>query len=83
MDKVKRDTVLGLVFFVGLGLLLWATAELQDIGFGKRQVLTVDFDNARGLRSGEPVFVLGTLSGKVDKVAIHEGRAMALMTPSG
>ena len=74
MDKTRRDTVLGLVFFTGLGLLLWATAELQDLGFGDRQVLTVDFVNARGLRTGEPVFVLGTLSGKVDEVMIHEGK---------
>jgi phospholipid/cholesterol/gamma-HCH transport system substrate-binding protein len=59
-----------MVFFGGLALLLWATQELSDITFGERQVLTVEFDNARGLRVGEPVFVLGTQLGKVATVEI-------------
>ena len=51
MKKGTRDTILGLVFFGSLALLLWATQELSDITFGERQVLTVEFDNARALCS--------------------------------
>ncbi len=71
MNKGTRDTVLGMVFFSGLTLLLWATQELKDISFGDRQLLKVEFDNARGLREGEPVFVLGTQLGKVVDVMIE------------
>jgi ABC-type transporter Mla subunit MlaD len=72
MKKGTRDSVLGLVFFGGLGLLLWATQHLSDISFGTRQMITVEFANARGLREGEPVFVLGTQTGKVTSVHINQ-----------
>ena len=73
MNKAKRDSLLGLVFFVGLGLLLWATQELNGISLTPKQVISVRLDNARGLRIGESVFVLGTQSGKVNSVVIDNG----------
>jgi phospholipid/cholesterol/gamma-HCH transport system substrate-binding protein len=71
MDKGKRDTLLGLVFFVALALLLWATKELSGFRLTPPQQVTIDFANARGLRAGEPVFVLGTQNGKVTDVRIR------------
>ena len=57
MDKLKRDTALGVVFFAGLGLLLWATQELSGFQFEEKQVIRAEFANARGLRTGEQVIV--------------------------
>lgn len=70
MKKGMRDSVLGSVFFAGLALLLFATAYLTGLSWGERQMLTVEFENARGLRVGEPVFLLGIQLGKVTKVAV-------------
>ena len=75
MEKVRRDTLLGLVFFAGLALLLWATQELNGFSLGERQRLNVDLVNARGLRIGEPVFVLGTQAGRVVEVAVDPRQA--------
>lgn len=65
MRKPKRDTVLGLVFFCGLLLLLVATATLGNFSMGERQDEVVYFPNAAGLRTGDPVLVLGTRFGQV------------------
>lgn len=70
MDKARRDTTLGLVFFLGLALLLWATQKLNSLSFTPKQEITAKFVDARGLRAGEPVFVLGTQNGKVLRVDI-------------
>ncbi|MCA8954771.1 MAG: MCE family protein [Planctomycetes bacterium] len=70
MNKLKRDTLLGLVFFAGLALLLWATQELSGFSLSPKQLVRVTIDNARGLRLGEPVFVLGTQNGKVHTVRL-------------
>ena len=79
MDKVKRDTTLGLVFFGGLALLLWATQELNNVSWTPKQRVTVDFENARSLRTGEPVFVLGTRNGKVTNVFLRtDGEKLAV-----
>ena len=65
MDKSKRDTVLGLVFFCGLALLLVATATLGKFSMGHQQDEVIYFPNAGGLRKGDPVLVLGTRYGQV------------------
>ena len=75
MEKARRDTLLGLVFFAGLALLLWATQELNGFSLSERQQLNVDLVNARGLRIGEPVFVLGTQAGRVIDVAVDARQA--------
>ncbi len=68
MERIKRDTLLGLVFFGTLGFLLWATINLTDLSLGKAPPLTVYFPTAAGLRIGDPVLVLGKRVGKVDAV---------------
>jgi len=69
-DRMKRDTLLGLVFFGGLGLLLWATLNLTDLSFGKGKRLHVYFPNGIGLQVGDPVMLLGTRVGKVEEVNV-------------
>jgi len=69
--KVERDTLLGLVFFGGLAGLGWATVQLTDLSlFAEPIEQTVYFENALGLATGDPVFVLGTRRGEVAKVAL-------------
>ncbi len=68
MVKIKQDTVLGLVFFGGLILLLYATAVLSNFSLKPKQVLEVYFPDARGLKVGDQVFVLGTPYGIVSDV---------------
>lgn len=80
MNKARRDWLLGLVFFGGLGLLLWATQTLNGLSFTPKQVLSVRFENARGLRVGESVFVLGTLSGKVKTVDVDDDAKNPVIT---
>lgn len=68
MEHGKRDTLLGLVFFGGLGLLIWATAELSNFSLHPKPTLDVYFTGAGGLRVGDPIFVRGVRSGKVQSV---------------
>lgn len=68
MNKAKQDSLLGIVFFLGLAFLLWATLALTDLTFEEPQRIEVFADNAGGLRSGDPVFVLGNRIGQVDAI---------------
>jgi phospholipid/cholesterol/gamma-HCH transport system substrate-binding protein len=68
MDKGKQDTLLGLVFFGGLALLLWATYSLTDISLAEKPTLEVVTANAGGLRAGDAVFVLGSRAGQVQRI---------------
>ncbi|HHI80133.1 MAG TPA: MCE family protein [Planctomycetes bacterium] len=68
MVKIKQDTVLGLVFFGGLILLLYGTAVLSNFSLKPKQVVEVYFPDARGLKVGDQVFVLGTPYGIVSDV---------------
>ena len=70
--SLQRDTLLGLVFFGGLGLLGWATVSLTSLSFEPKPQVVAYFDNAQGLRVGDPVFVLGTRIGQVGEVALSQ-----------
>lgn len=64
--KLKRDTVLGLVFFSGLLLLIWATFKLANFAlFRERPTITVSFPDGRGIKVGDNVLVLGKKMGVV------------------
>lgn len=73
MNKAKQDTVLGAVFFAALGLLLYATYALTDLSFEERPSIEVFCDNAGGIRSGDPVFVLGNRNGQVGRIEYLPG----------
>ncbi|HLQ39090.1 MAG TPA: MlaD family protein [Planctomycetota bacterium] len=74
MDRNRRDTFLGLMFFGTLALLLWATLNLRDVSFGRLQPLTVFFPNAGNLRLGDAVTLLGKRVGKVADIEYHKER---------
>ncbi|GAB4144663.1 MAG: hypothetical protein Fur0037_12470 [Planctomycetota bacterium] len=69
MERGKRDALLGLVFFGAVGLLLWATVSLTDLRLGRNPPLEVFFEDAGGIRPGDPVQVRGKRIGKVS--ALH------------
>jgi len=66
--RLHRDTILGLVFFGGLALLLWATLNLSDLSFGGRPTWTIYFENAGQLQRGDSVMLLGSRIGRVEDV---------------
>jgi ABC-type transporter Mla subunit MlaD len=69
MDRIRRDTLLGLVFFGTLGFLLWATVNLTDIAVDGAR-LKVWFDQAGSCAVGTNVMVLGKKIGKVHAIDI-------------
>lgn len=64
----KRDTALGIVFFLGIFVLLWATAQLGSLSLEEKQTLEVHVPNARSLKVGDNVEYLGTKIGVVSQV---------------
>ena len=74
MDRIKRDTLLGLVFFGTLAFLLWATVNLTDLSVDNER-LRVWFDQAGSCEVGTNVMVLGKKVGKVGAIDVDYERA--------
>ena len=72
MDRIKRDTLLGLVFFCTLGFLLWATVNLTDLSLSRK--IVVYFPQAGSCDVGTNVMVLGKKVGKVGSIDIEYTR---------
>ena len=72
MDRIKRDTLLGLVFFGTLGFLLWATVNLTDLSLSEK--IDVYFPQAGSCDVGTNVMVLGKKVGKVGAIDIEYDR---------
>jgi ABC-type transporter Mla subunit MlaD len=72
MDRIQRDTLLGVVFFGTLGFLLWATVNLTDLSLS--QELIVRFPQAGSVDVGTNVMVLGKKVGKVGEIDIDYER---------
>ncbi|MEC9047763.1 MAG: MlaD family protein [Planctomycetota bacterium] len=75
MDRIQRDTLLGVVFFGTLGFLLWATVNLTDLSLS--QELVVRFPQAGSVDVGTNVMVLGKKVGKVGAIDIDYEREAA------
>jgi len=75
MDRIRRDSLLGLVFFGTLAFLLWATINLTDMSMGKIPPLEVFFEDAGGAQVGTSVLVLGKKVGKVGAIDVLYDRA--------
>jgi len=75
MDRIRRDTLLGLVFFGTLAFLLWATVNLTDLSMGSVPPLEVWFEDAGGAQAGTNVLVLGKKVGKVGEIEVFYERA--------
>jgi ABC-type transporter Mla subunit MlaD len=69
MDRIRRDTLLGLVFFGSLAFLLWATLNLTDQAYGQAKLL-VRFAQAGSCEVGTNVMVLGKKIGKVGAIDV-------------
>lgn len=74
MDRIRRDTLLGLVFFGTLAFLLWATVNLTDLSLGKVPPLQVYFQDAGGAPPGTNVLVLGKKIGKTGEPQVDYNR---------
>ena len=72
MERIQRDTLLGVVFFGTLGFLLWATVNLTDLSLS--QELVVNFPQAGSVDVGTNVMVLGKKVGKVGAIDIDYER---------
>ena len=74
--KTTRDLILGLVFFGALALLLMATFRLGTMAEQMKppRVLLATFTDSQGLKSGDPVLVLGMRSGRVDSTELGSRR---------
>lgn len=70
MERIRRDTLLGLVFFGTLGFLLWATVNLTDLSLNRVPPLEVYFPDAGGAEVGTNVMVLGKKVGKVGAIDV-------------
>ena len=70
MERTRRDTLLGLVFFGTLAFLLWATVNLTDISLGAVPPIEVRFADGGGAQVGTNVLVLGKKVGKVGEIEI-------------
>jgi len=77
MDRIRRDTLLGLVFFGTLGFLLWATVNLTDLSLGEVPPLVVYFPDAGSAETGTNVMVLGKKVGKVGEIEVLYERTEA------
>lgn len=73
MDRLRRDTLLGLVFFGSLAFLLWATVNLTDLAVDNVR-LKVHFAQAGSCEVGTNVFVLGKKYGKVGSIDLDFAR---------
>lgn len=74
MERIRRDTLLGIVFFGTLAFLLWATVNLTDMSLGKVPPLTVYFADGGGADVGTNVLVLGKKVGKVGEIDVQYDR---------
>ena len=74
MDRIRRDTLLGFVFFGSLAFLLWATLNLTDQAYGNAKLL-VRLAQAGSCEVGTNVMVLGKKIGKVGAIDVDYGSA--------
>jgi ABC-type transporter Mla subunit MlaD len=74
MERTRRDTLLGLVFFGTLAFLLWATVNLTDVALGAVPPLVVYFPDAGSAEVGTNVMVLGKKVGKVGAIDVEYER---------
>lgn len=74
MERLRRDSLLGLVFFGTMAFLLWATVNLTDVSLDSSQ-LEVWFEDGGFVDVGTNVMVLGKKVGKVRAIDVDYSRA--------
>ncbi len=78
---MKRDFVVGLLFFLAMGVLLTITAVTSNVDFGaERKFLHVTFSDVRGLRTGNKVRIAGLDVGIVQSLDLsQDGQVAAVL----
>jgi len=72
---VSAEKKVGLIFFIGLGILVAFTVLLTDINlFNKYYTIDVVFDKVGGLRPGDRVTLGGMEVGEVRSLGLEQGR---------
>ncbi|MCU0606744.1 MAG: MlaD family protein, partial [Candidatus Edwardsbacteria bacterium] len=75
MSTRKTEAVVGLVVLTALAVLIVGLLWLNRIEVGRKSYLVrVSFEDAGGLRTGDPVTVAGIDKGKVKAVALNKAR---------
>lgn len=73
--SAQRQALLGLFFVLVFGVLGWFTLFKGDLSlFSERLLVTVHFQQAGGLREGDPVLVAGLRWGEVDSLSYDAAR---------
>lgn len=82
MDRLRRDTLLGLVFFGSLAFLLWATVNLTDLSVDNVRIKVL-FAQAGSCEVGTNVMVLGKKIGKVLAIDVDYDRPRPIQMTLG
>ena len=73
--KTGRETTVGMVFFLSLGLLAFFTILIGDIPvFHRTWTFDVLFDGVAGLEEGQEVLYAGSKIGNVKKIITEEDK---------
>lgn len=68
--KLGREFILGSLFFVGLTILILATVFFSTRRYGATEKINIYFEQALGLRPGDPVLIAGVNEGFVDSILL-------------
>lgn len=68
--RFTKEAVVGLVFFLGLGLLVYVTMSLELVTPARGFPLKVTFERTEGLARGDTVWVDGVQSGSVQGIEL-------------
>ena len=75
MRKRRNETIVGLVVLSAIALLIVGLLWLNRVEVGRKSYLVrVAFDDAAGLRQGDPITVSGFDKGKVKSIALNPAR---------
>jgi phospholipid/cholesterol/gamma-HCH transport system substrate-binding protein len=83
MSRVLKNVLIGVFVLFGIGLFIFMTAWFcGKIGSGKGQDFRVYFDDVSGLKTGDPVEVLGMVKGRVRGMRLEDNRVVVIVALS-
>jgi phospholipid/cholesterol/gamma-HCH transport system substrate-binding protein len=75
MSKRRNEFIVGVVVLAAIALLIVGLLWLNRVDIGRKSFqVTVSFEDAGGLRSGDPVTVSGFDKGKVKSISLNPGK---------
>ncbi len=75
MTEYKRmEIIVGLFVFIGIAGMFYMALKLGEVGGlgADGYVVTADFDDAGGIRSGADVMMAGVVIGRVERVSLNK-----------